>query len=128
MFIVDILVELFGELLLQIVGELIVNVGWRSVAGLFQRRPHPIVAAIGYAAFGAATGYLSIWLMPALLISSHPLRIVNLVITPLLSGAAMAAIGHWRRRRDLTVIGLDRFMYGYLFALAMAIVRFKVGD
>ncbi len=66
--------------------------------------------------------------MPSLMISSHPLRIVNLIVTPVLSGAAMAAIGQWRRRRDLSLIGLDRFVYGYLFAMAMAIVRFKLGD
>jgi hypothetical protein len=36
----------------------------------------------------------------------------------------MSAIGIWRRRRGKELIRLDRFAYGYLFALAMGIIRF----
>ena len=40
----------------------------------------------------------------------------------------MAGIGAWRRRRDQELIRLDRFAYGYLFALAMAAIRFAFGS
>jgi hypothetical protein len=36
----------------------------------------------------------------------------------------MAAIGAWRARRGEPVLRIDRFAYGYLFALSLALVRF----
>jgi hypothetical protein len=36
----------------------------------------------------------------------------------------MALIGIWRDRRGQEPIRLDRFAYGYLFALSLALVRF----
>jgi hypothetical protein len=44
------------------------------------------------------------------------------------AGLAMMARGAWRRRRDQELIRLDKFAYGYLFALAMALVRFNFGS
>jgi hypothetical protein len=40
----------------------------------------------------------------------------------------MALLGAWRARRGQDLIRLDRFAYGYLFALAMAAMRFALGD
>jgi len=37
------------------------------------------------------------------------------------------AIGAWRRRRGQRPVLLDRFAYGYLFALVMALVRLRFG-
>jgi hypothetical protein len=47
-----------------------------------------------------------------------------LVLTPLLAGGIMAVLGAWRARRGQTVLRIDRFAYGYLFALGLAVVRF----
>ena len=51
-------------------------------------------------------------------------RVANLVATPLAVGGIMAAIGAWRARRGGSVLRIDRFAYGYLFALSLALVRF----
>ena len=37
----------------------------------------------------------------------------------------MATIGAWRIRRGQAVWRIDRFAYGYLFALGLALVRFQ---
>jgi hypothetical protein len=37
----------------------------------------------------------------------------------------MAALGAWRIRRGQSLVPLDRFAYGCLFALAFAFVRFS---
>jgi hypothetical protein len=87
----------------------------------------PWLAAIGYALFGAIAGGLSLWLVPDLFIERGWTRWLNLLLTPLIAGAAMDAIGAWRRHRDMGVIRLDSFSYGYCFALAMAAVRFIWG-
>lgn len=40
-------------------------------------------------------------------------------------GLLMSAMGTWRRRRGEELLRIDRFAYGYVFALALAIVRFQ---
>ncbi|MEN3352647.1 MAG: hypothetical protein V7640_805 [Betaproteobacteria bacterium] len=122
-------VQLVAELVLQIILEALAELGVRSVIEPFRRpKPlHPVLALIGYAILGAIAGTISLWLFPTLFIETGWLRVLSLVVTPLLAGAAMAALGAWRRRRDQELIRLDRFTYGFTFALAMALVRFTWG-
>jgi len=40
----------------------------------------------------------------------------------------MSAMGYWRARRGQAVLRIDRFAYGYLFALTFALVRFWFAD
>jgi hypothetical protein len=126
-FLFEILFEFLGELLLQVLAEALVEVGLHSLAAPFRKKPNPYLATIGYVAFGAAAGGLSLLVFPALFIGSHTGRIANAIVTPFIAGAAMMAIGAWRRRRDQEPILLDRFAYGYLFALVMALVRLRFG-
>lgn len=125
-----VVLQFIGEVLIQVILEAIVEFGLHSVRKPF-RRPqpsHPAPAAIGYAILGAIAGAISLWIFPALLIDDSWLRVANLVITPIAAGGAMAAIGAWRRTRENELIRLDRFAYGFLFALAMAGVRFAFGN
>ena len=126
-FIFELLFEIFGELLLQIVLELLFEFGLRSLQQPLKKTPHPGLAGVGYALFGALAGGLSLWFFPNLFIGSHAGRIANVIVTPILSGAAMAALGAWRRRRDQPTILLDRFAYAFIFALTMALVRLRFG-
>lgn len=102
--------------------------GLHSMREPFRRPPNPWLAAIGYAILGAIAGGLSLLILPTLFVQSHSLQLMNVVLTPIAAGLAMMAIGAWRRRRDQEVIRLDKFAYGYLFALAMALVRFNFGS
>ena len=126
-FLFELLFEFIAELLLQVVAGVLFEVGLRSLAAPFKRRPNPFLASIGYVLFGAVAGGLSLWIFPTLFIGSHAGRIANAVVTPFIAGGCMAAIGAWRRRRDQDLILLDRFAYGYLFALVMALVRLRFG-
>ena len=126
-FIFELLFEFFGELLLQILLELLFELGLRSLQQPFKKTPNPLLGGIGYALFGAIAGGISLWVFPQLFIASHAGRIANVIVTPLLSGAAMAALGAWRRRRDQRTILLDRFAYAFIFAMAMALVRLRFG-
>ena len=124
-----IVLQFLGEIVLQIVFETLGEVGLRSLREPFRRPepPHPVLAAIGYALLGAIAGGISLWLFPKLFITTEWLRIANLVVTPVAAGGAMCLVGYWRRKRDQALIRLDRFAWGFLFALAMAIVRFAWG-
>ena len=127
-FIFELLFEIFGELLLQLVLELLFELGWRRASAPFTKSANPLLAGVGYAVSGGIAGGLSLWWFPNLFIASHAGRLANVVVTPLLAGAAMAALGAWRRRRDQPTILLDRFAYAFIFAMAMALVRLKFGS
>lgn len=127
-FILELLFEIFGEFILQFVFEALSEAGLH----LFRKpaRPGPSspwLAIAGYALLGALCGALSLWLFPNFFIRSHVGRGISLVVTPLLAAAAMALVGAWRRKRGEELIRLDRFTYGYVFAFAMAAIRFSFG-
>jgi hypothetical protein len=102
--------EVLGEVLIQSVVELAMELGLRSIREPFRRRVvNPLLAGLGYLAFGAGAGGLSLLVFPASLIDSWGGRIVGLLVTPILAGALMGAVGAWRRRREQELIRLDRF-------------------
>jgi hypothetical protein len=115
--------QLLGEFLLQVVGEALVEIGFHSLAEPFRRPPNPWLAAIGYAIFGAILGGISLLVFPNNLVP-WSWRVANLVATPIAVGGVMAVIGAWRARRGQSLLRIDRFSYGYLFALGIALVRF----
>ena len=124
----ELLFQFFAEVVLQIVFEALAELGLHSLRETFRKPANPWFAAVGYAIFGAAAGGLSLWVFPSLFLPSHRAQIAALALAPVVAGAAMAALGAWRRRRGQELIRLDRFAYGYLFALAMAAIRFAFGN
>jgi uncharacterized membrane protein len=123
--VLEILFELLAELLFQIVGEVLVELGLHAIAAPFRRKPNVWLAMLGYALLGALVGALSLWAVPNHLTRDGWPRLANLLFTPLLAGSVMALLGRWRARRGDTVLRIDRFACGYLFALAVAVVRFN---
>lgn len=95
-----VVVEFVGELLLQLLLEVLAEAGVRLFRSPHKQRP-PVsawLAALGYIALGAAAGGISLWLFPNLFIQNHAGRIASLLLMPVASGAAMAALGAWRQR------------------------------
>lgn len=120
----EFLIEILGELILQLVFEVLAESGLRALGAPFQRTPNPWLAGIGYAAFGAAAGGLSLWLVASHLVKSESLRMLNLILTPVAVGLLMSALGTWRTRKAQPILRIDRFAYGYVFALSFALIRF----
>lgn len=121
----EILFELLAELLFQIVGEVLVELGLHSLAQPFRKQPSMWLAVLGYVVLGGLLGALSLWAWPDHLTRDGWPRLANLVVTPVLAGLVMALLGRWRARRGDPVLRIDRFACGYLFALAVAVVRFN---
>jgi hypothetical protein len=119
----ELVLEVLGEFLLQVVGEAFLELGFHSLAEPFRKPPNPWLAALGYALFGAIFGGLSLLVFPTNLVP-QPWRLVNLVVTPLAVGGIMVLMGAWRAKRGQPVLRIDRFSYGYLFALSLAFIRF----
>ncbi|WP_424193057.1 hypothetical protein ACMYR3_16070 [Ampullimonas aquatilis] len=107
--------------------ETLIEFGWHAVVAPFQRQSKPWLAGVGYALFGALIGAISLWPFPNQFVTSYVGRLVGVGITPVIAGLSMMTIGAWRRKLDQPLIRIDRFAYGYLFALGMAVVRFIFG-
>lgn len=121
---IELLLGFFGELVLPLIWEIFAEVGLRSLVEPFKKEPSPWVAALGYSVFGAALGGLSLLVLPRHMLGSHGLRVVSVALSPVVAGFGMATIGAWRARRGQRVLRIDRFAYGYVFALAFGLVRF----
>ena len=121
----ELLIQFIGEFLLQAIGEALLELGLHSLAEPFRRPPNPWIAALGYAIFGAAFGGLSLLIFPENLTPAGAWRVANLILTPIAVGLIMAAMGAWRIRRGESLFRIDRFSYGFLFALSLAVIRFS---
>ena len=119
----EIVFEIVGEFILQVLGEALVELGLHSLGEPFRRPPNPWLAALGYALFGAILGGLSLLAFPNNLVP-EAWRVAKLVATPVAGGGVMAGMGAWRARRGQPVLRIDKFAYGFLFALALALVRY----
>jgi len=82
------------------------------------------LASVGYLIWGGIIGGLTLLIFPTLMIKNPALRIINLIISPIVAGLAMSALGAWRRKKGQDTLRIDSFMYGALFAFGLAIVRF----
>jgi len=120
----ELLFSIFGEFLLQIIVEALFELGLHTLAEPFRHKRNPWLAAAGYAVFGAAFGGLSLLVFPSHLVLNHLGQLANLLLAPVAAGLAMAILGAWRARRGQDALRIDSFSYGYLFALAFALVRF----
>jgi uncharacterized membrane protein len=121
---IELLFEIVGEFLLQAVMEALAELGLHSLGEPLRRQRNPWLAGLGYAIFGALAGGLTLWLLPDHLVRSEVLRKLSLLVTPLASGGIMCLMGAWRARRGDELLRIDRFAYGYVFALALALVRY----
>ncbi len=120
--------EILGEALIEILLEVFVAFLSRAIRKLFvvSRRFGRLLAAAVFVVAGCAAGFISLAVFPHPLV--HPSRFhgVSLLISPVVTGLAMAMIGHIVRSRGRKSVQIESFGYGFIFALAMAIVRFAL--
>lgn len=123
-------IQIVLEFFLQVFGELLIELGLRSLAEPFGEREarSPVLAFIGYAILGLIAGGISLLVFPHAFVRSTKLHGISLLISPVLAGGAMSLFGAWRRRRGEKLLRLDSFAYGFIFAFGMALVRFLFTD
>ena len=120
-FLLELVIQVFGEFLVQLVFEL----GFRGLAEPFRTdRPTNVVLAVfGYIGMGLVAGLISLWIVPEHVIDSETLRYINIVATPILMGFLFELLGRRRQKRGKEKLLLDRFSYGFSFALTMGLIR-----
>lgn len=121
----DVLLELVLELILELFGEVLVEWGLQSLVAPFRRDANVWLAVLGYLLLGTLFGALSLWPLPQALTRDGWPRLFGLVFAPVAAGLTMTLVGHWRARRGDPLLRIDRFAVGYLFALAVAVVRYN---
>lgn len=120
---IEFAIQILGELFVQTIGHALVELGFHSLAEPLRRSPSPLLSAIGFITFGAICGGLSL-IAFSLHFMSPPWRILNLIVTPLVVGGMMSLMGNWRASQGGNLIRFNQFVYGYLFALSFAMIRF----
>lgn len=121
---IEFVLQVIGEFLIQIVVETLLELGLHSLAEPFRKPPNPWLASLGFVLFGTVFGCLSLFAFRSSFIPPGSWRLVNLALTPVATGVAMSFMGAWRSTRSESVLRIDKFAYGYLFALSFGLVRF----
>ena len=119
--------ELLARLVFEIIFQGIFELGGRGIVSIFRREDatfNPWLAICGYVLMGAIAGGLSIWLIPMHLLKSPVLQILNLAITSIVLGFIFEQMGRWKTKHDKRRYAVDRFSYGFTFALTMGLIRY----
>ena len=114
------------ELIFDVLFQLLIEVGWETVAHTGRRRKAAnwFAAALGFALAGSVVGFVSLFVIPHRLLPPTGVRGASLLLSPLATGLLMRTYGEFRRRRDLPTSNLATFWGGATFAFFMALVRF----
>ena len=124
----ELLLEIMGEIVLQVLAEIVSETLCKSVVHPFRagHSANPCLAALGTLILGAIVGGVSVLFFPHPL--THPSRIpgLSLLLAPMTTGFLMQTYGSWQRRRGGHPTYLATFWGGAGFALAMAIVRWRL--
>ena len=123
--------EIIFELLLQFLLELFIQgsfeLGFRGIVKIFDSggaAENPWLAICGYVLMGFTAAAISIWLFPLHVLKPPAMQILNLAVTPILLGFLFEFFGRWKAKHEKPRHMVDRFSYGFTFALTMGLVRF----
>lgn len=133
----EIFAEIFAQLLIgvleglfQFAFSLLVDLGFHSLKQTTAKRKerNPIFAGIAYALLGLIFGGVSLLIFPEAIVRSGRFHGINILVSPALAGLGMAGLGWLLERSGKRRLRMDSFIYGFVFALPMALVRFYFTD
>ncbi len=121
-----VLLEVLGEALLEFSMGAIADALSRLLRRLFVTtyRMGPIQSGAIFALLGCGAGFFSLAAFPHPIFGARPFHGASLLISPLATGLGMSVVGWMVRHRGGRRARIETFRYGFVFALAMAIVRF----
>ncbi len=122
----EVILGVLYEIALQLIGELLIELGIRSIAETRKvyREHNPVLAFIGYGLVGVLFGYLSVVFVPKKLFVAQRYHGLSLIISPIVTGLIMSGIGALKRKAGKQTLRLDTFLYGFVFALGVAVMRY----
>jgi hypothetical protein len=120
---IEFIFEIFGEVLLQLIAEVLTNFGGQAWNRRRDEPTNPWLAAFGYTSFGLIAGGVSLLIFPHHFIHAAAARLLNLLLMPVGIGILLALVASWRSDGG-SGSPWHRFTCAYLFALSMAIIRY----
>lgn len=126
-FLVELVFEFFGELILQLIAEAfggLFKAGW-SKARHRKQDLSPMAEAGWSVGTGIAAGVLTLLVVPQLAIRVPWLQALNLVLAPVAAGLAVERLRAWRESRK--AFSAPVFAYAALFGFAFALTRWVFG-
>jgi len=118
--------EVLFEAIFEIACEALASLLTRGISRLFKAISdvNPVATTFALGVFGALVGFLSVVAYPHPLV--HPSRFhgVSVIASPLITGIVMSQLGRLLRNNGRRVMPIESFGYGFMFAFAMALVRF----
>jgi hypothetical protein len=120
----------FFEFLLELTFSLLVDLGFRTVKETTVSREdrNPILAGTGYVLLGLICGGVSLLIFPDAIARSERFHGINVLVAPALAGLGMAGLGWLLERSGRRRLRIDSFVYGFIFALPISLVRFYFTD
>jgi hypothetical protein len=120
-----IIAEIFFESAIESAAAALLDLALRAIDRIFpSSHPRPEFAFHVYAILGAVAGLLSVLAVPHPMVHRSRFRGISLLVSPLVTGLAMALVGFLLRRRGKKIAALESFAYGFAFAFGMALVRY----
>ena len=121
-----VILEAIAEAILAIAGEFLISLLARAFKGLLKTISElgPVATAACVVLLGTATGACSVIIFPHPLVHPTKMHGVSLILSPILAGLVMSQLGRLLRNRGARTIQIESFVYGFAFALAMAVIRF----
>jgi hypothetical protein len=118
--------EALFEAIFEIAFEGLASLLIRAIAKLFKTVSdvNPVATTFALGMLGALVGSFSVLAHPHPLV--HPSRFhgVSVIASPLITGLVMSQLGRLLRNHGKRVMSIESFGYGFVFAFAMALVRF----
>ena len=126
MLIMGFLAELFVSLVLEIVGEFVLAIGWVTVSSPFRKEremPFPL-AALGIVIIAAFCAWVYDVFVPNAIFSSSPVPGISMVLAPLAVGGLTHLTGKWLKEKGRPSSHLMTYWGGALFAFVLSATRF----
>ena len=123
--VIEILVERIIQIVAELFGQLLFELGWESFGQSFRDRPraNPVLAGFGYLALGALLGLVLAYVFPVPLSKHEAVTILGVFLNPIGFGLLSHLYGEHRRRRGRNTTNLATFWGGAAFAFGIAAVR-----
>ena len=122
----EIIFGFLAEIVITVVGEAFVELGFHSLAErLGQRFWKRVFVGSLYAVGALALGALSLKVLPVMVFSSGAIAIVYFIFAPIVAGFAMCFVS-WIINRGIDDRGFfvpTKFAYGVIFACVFSVTR-----
>ena len=124
--IIELVISFFAEIVLTVFGEALVELGLHSATeGTGVKRWRGFFYALWYAVAAFVVGWLSLIVMPLMVIGSRAVVVLYFIVAPLFAGLGLCFVS-WIINRGINDRGFfqpAKFAYGVVFALAFSLAR-----